>query len=113
MTQKEYLEFLLESWKETDDEIKALVKEKEKYREMIIKEMCGLREFECEAGSVKVSYPRTLDVPMMLSEQPKEITDRFWESITTEKFNKKKFTKAYPKITKKYILDMTPRVTIK
>ena len=108
---------LISDWKHADILVKSLQKDKQEARQAILDIMAktGQKSYDCDIGSVKVSHPRTFDQPMMLNEEPKETTDRFWETITTttEVFDKKAFKKSHPEIWNKYQIDMTPRLTIK
>ncbi len=108
---------LLSDWKTANILIKDLEKERKEYRQLILNLMTeiGQKEFECSSGVVKVTYLKTFDQPMMISKEPQEIWDRFWEAVTTTVgvFNKKEFKKNYPELWYKYQIDLTPRVSIK
>ena len=108
---------LLSDWKTANTLIKDLEKERKEYRQLILNLMTeiGQKEFECSSGVIKVTYPKTFDQPMMLDETAKEVTERFWESVTTTTtiFNKKEFKKSHPELWYKYQIDLTPRVSIK
>ena len=108
---------MIENWKHADILIKDLESERKQYRQDILDTMTEMDQkiFECSSGLIKITYPKTFDQPMMLYETPKEVTARFWESVTTttDVFNKKEFKKTHPEIWDKYQIDLTPRVSIK
>ena len=108
---------LINDWKHANILIKNLERDRAEYRQFILHIMkeTEQKSFECEFGTTKVTYPKTFDQPMMLFEEPKEVTNRFWESVTTttDIFNKKEFKKTHPELWDKYQIDLTPRLTIK
>ena len=108
---------LINDWKTANTLIKDLDSDRKEYRKAILDIMSEMdqKSFECSSGQIKVTYPKTFDQPMMLDETPKDVTERFWETIhtTTDVFNKKEFKKNYPVLWEKYQIDMTPRVSIK
>lgn len=108
---------LINDWKTANTLIKDLEKDRKEYRQAILDTMTEMKQksFDCSSGVIKVTYPKTFDQPMMLDETPKEVTARFWDSITTttDVFNKKEFKKNHPEIWEKYQIDLTPRVSIK
>lgn len=76
-------------------------------------EVKTLKNDECEAS---VQYPRTFDSGMLKLED-RELYDKFTtiekKIITEEAFDRKEFQKRYPEIYEKYLLDQTPRLTVK
>ena len=96
----------IESLNNTKDNLKAKILE-------IVKTL-DIKKYECIEGNIKVTYPKTFDFPMMISEESKELTDKFWETVTTtnEEFDKNKFRAMHPEIVAKYMIDQTVRLTI-
>ncbi len=116
MAIRDQLEVTIHEHKRISKEIKFLSDTKDNLKAKILEivKTLDIKRYECIEGNIKVSYPKTFDFPMMLSEESKELTNKFWNEITTTNnvFDQKKFKAMHPEIVAKYMIDQTVRLTI-
>ncbi len=116
MAIRDQLEVAIHEHKRISKEINFLSNTKDNLKAKILEivKTLDIKKYECIEGNIKVTYPKTFDFPMMISEESKELTDKFWETVTTtnEVFDKDKFRAMHPEIVAKYMINQTVRLTI-
>ena len=101
--------------KETQD---AVAKKLKELRNDILYGLAFLdiKKLKNEEHEASVSYPKAFDQGLLKLDN-RELYDKFTtiETITTEQetFDKREFQKRFPEEYEKYLVEMTPRLTVK
>lgn len=110
--------FKVQEYKNAQSKQKAITKQIKALKDDILKalEILDKKKLKNEKHEVSIAYPKSFDQGLLKLDN-RELYDRFTtiETITTETetFDRKEFQKRFPKEYEKYLVELTPRLTVK